>query len=391
MYKMTRIVVVILSLAAAGRANNLTLSFSQNATDNLFQTRFSEKDQLSSLAFSYDKSFQPFSFFTQGKYSYLFRNSEVSYYAQEVGLDYLHAFNEKTAFYASAKLGGAFYRSAFSDFNYLDAGVVAAVKSYLTPASIIKLNYAFDYKNGGYSLFDHHSHLANLSLDRYFASRTTLKAEAGWGYKYFVHPFLASDPAALGYSNYQSGSSRGYGGGRMGWRGGVVVPDGANHGQGIQIASLSGLVAQGLGDKIGIRLSGVRQWTLSGETPFSSIEEFYMVENPSYDLFSWNGHSLSGLLTVEVPWNIQLKMSYTGSRKNFPGIEALDLAGSSLGVLRQDKRSQWEARLEKNFSALSVVLGYAYVENRSNDHLFHWKGHFLSFGVEWNLNWGGAK
>jgi len=391
MKKLTAIVVTIFGLAAALTAEHLTLSFFQNATDNLFQTSFPEKDQLSSMSFSYDKAFQPFSFFTEGQYSYLYRNSEVSYYAQEAGVDYLHAFNEKTAFYASAKAGGALYRAAYSDFNRFNFGAIAAVKSYLTPASIMKLNYTFDYKNYSYSLFDYHSHLVNLSLDRYFESRTTVKAEALLGYKYFIHPFLPSEVVVEETVYSGSGSGMGHGSGRMGWRGGYFRTDGSGQGQGIQIASLSGLVAQGIGDRLGVRLSGVRQWTVSGQNPFSSIEEFYMVENPSYDMYSWNGYGLSGLLTIEAPWNTQLKLGYTQSRKDFPGIEAMDMEGASLGVLRQDHRNQWDARLEKNFPAFSVVLGYSYVDNGSNDPLFDWQGHFLSLGVEWNLNWGGAK
>jgi hypothetical protein len=127
------------------------------------------------------------------------------------------------------------------------------------------------------------------------------------------------------------------------------------------------------------------------ESLFSVIEEFYLVENPSYDLYSWNGHGLSGLLTIEGPWNTQLKMGYTKSLKKFPGIEALDLEGASVGAVRQDRRNQWDARLVKDFSAFSVVLGYSYVDNHSNDRLFDWRGHFLTVGVEWNLNWGAEK
>jgi hypothetical protein len=391
MKKQTAIVVLMFGLAAGSTADTLTLSFFQNATDNLFQTSLPEKDQLSSMAFSYDKPFRPFSFFTEGQYSYLYRNSEVSYYAQDLGLDYLYSFSEKTAFYASAKIGGALYRSAYSDFNYLNFGAIAAVKSYLSPASIVKLNYALNYKDYGYSLFDYHSHLVSLSLDRYFESRTTLKTEAAWGYKYFIHPFLPSAAAVEETVYFGSGNGMGYGSGRMGRRGGYFQASALGRGQGIQVASFSGLIAQGVGDKVGVRISGLRQWTLSGESPFSVIEEFYLVENPSYDQYSWNGYGLSGLLTVEAPWNTQLKMGYTRSLKNFPGIEAMDLEGASLGVLRKDQRNQWDARLERSFSGFSIVLAYSYVDNSSSDPLFKWQGHFLSFGIDWNLNWGGAK
>ncbi len=393
MKKLAVIVGLIIGLTGASAADHLTLSFFQNATNNLFQTTFPEKDQISAVAFSYEKPFRPFAFFTQGQYSYLYRNSDVSYYAQDLGLDYLHAFNEKTALYISAKAGGAFYRSVYSDFNFLNFGAVAAVKSYLTPASIMKWNYGFDYKNYRNSLFDHYSHLTNLSLDRYFESRTTLKGEAAWGYKYFLHPFLPSETVSKDASAAGAGSGMGYGKGRTGRRGGYFLPDtsGQGRGQGIQIASLSGLIAQGVSDRIGIRLSGVRQWTVSGENPFSTIEEFYMVENPSSDMYSWNGYALSGGLTIEGPWNTQLKLGYTKSQKDFPGIEAMDLDGASLGPSRQDRRNQWDARLEKNFRVFSVVLSYSYVDNHSNDPLFKWDGHFLSLGIDWNLNWGETK
>ncbi len=391
MKKLTVTVILIASLAVASAAENLTLSLFQTSTDNLFQTSFPEKDQVSSLSFSFDKSFAPFSFFTEGGYSYLYQNSSVSYYAQDLGLDYLHTFSAKTAFYASAKVGGALYRADYSDFNYLNFGAVGAVKSYLTPASIMKLNTTFNYRTYRYSLFDYYSLLANFSLDKYFASRTTLQAEANWGYKHFVHPF-APEPAPLDEPvDYHRGWRRGSGSGYMSWSDGSVISEAAGPGQGIQISSLSGLIAQGLGDRVGLRLSGLRQWTLSGQNPFSTVAEFYMVENPTYDVFSWNGYALSGQLTVEAPWNTQVKMGYTRSVKEFPGIEAMDLEGVSLGVLRQDTRNQWDIRLEKNFPAFSVFLSYSYIDNFSNDPLFEWKGHFIGVGLEWLLNWGGTK
>jgi hypothetical protein len=390
MKKLTLTVILIMGLAAAAAAENLTLSLFQTSTDNLFQTSFPEKDQVSSLSFSFDKSFAPFSFFTEGGYSYLYQNSSVSYYAQDLGLDYLHAFSEKTAFYASAKVGGALYRSDYSDFNYLNFGVISAVKSYLTPASIMKLNATFNYRGYRYSVFDYYSWLVSFSLDKYFDTRTTLRAEVNWGYKYFVHPFAPEAAAMDGPVEYERGWRRGPGSGYM-WSSDPVTTEAVGPGQGIQISSLSGLIAQGLADRVGLRLSGVRQWTLSGENPFSTVAEFYMVENPTYDVFSWNGYALSGQLTVEAPWNTQVKMGYTRSVKEFPGIEAMDVEGASLGMLRQDTRNQLDARLEKNFPAFSVFLSYSYVNNGSNDPLFNWKGHFLGVGFEWSINWEGTK
>lgn len=396
MRKTAVFLILIAALNSSLKADQLTLGFFQGSTDNLFQTAYPERDQISSLSFSFGKDFRKVSLFADGAYSYLYQNPYISYYSQDLGLDIVYAMNEKTALYAAVKAGGVLYRPDYQDFNYFSIAFLGAVKSYLSGSSILKASYTFDYKNYKDIMFDFISHQVNLSLDRYFETRTTIKAEANWGFKYFLHPFVPVDPDPAepeppegGHSGH--GSGYGQGGGQMGWRTGISKLGSTSRGQGIQILSAGGLIAQGIGNNIGIRISGLRQWTVSGENPFVSISEFYTVENPTYDVFSWNGYVVSGQLTLEAPWNTQLKLGYTGSRKEFPGIEAMNLEGELLAFLRQDKRNQWEVRLEKNFSALSLYLNYSYADNHSNDPLFEWQGHFLSVGVEWNLNWGNGR
>ena len=385
------LIVLVLALTGPGSAQSLSLAFVQHATDNLFQTRYAEKDTVSNLSFSLDQPIRPFSFFTEGGYSYLAKNPGISFYTQEAGLDYLHAAGAKTALYASVKAGGSIYKEDYSDFNYYSLGFIGAMKSYLTPSSILKLTYTMGYKAYAYDKFDFHSHLVNLSVDKYLPSRTTLKAEGTYGYKYFLHPFesetVVIEPPGPGGGG-GSGHGRMKGGGLAGQPGSIIVTNGADEGSGLQIGSISGLVAQGIGDRFGLRLSGIRQWTLSGENPFSSIAEFYMIENPTYDIFSWNGYVFTGEATFEAPWNMQLKLGYTGSVKSFPGIEAMDLEGTSLGTQRQDTRNQWETRLQKDFPAFSLYAFYSYIDNSSNDPLFDWKGHYFGVSVDWRINWG---
>lgn len=159
----------------------------------------------------------------------------------------------------------------------------------------------------------------------------------------------------------------------------------------IQIFSLGGLIAQGLTDSIGLRIAGLKQWNVSGENPFTQIEEYYLVENPSYDRFAWAGWQLEGQITALLPWNIQLKLGYTGSDKRFPGIESIDLEGLDLGQIRKDKRSVWKADMVKNFPTLSIYLSYQLILNRSNDPYYDWTGNFLSVGIEWNYFFGRKK
>lgn len=382
-------VLCFLLLSSSLMADSLSLSFFQNATDNLFQNRYSEADQVSSLNFYLDKDLSRISIFTEGNYSYLFQNTNLAYYVHDLGLDYLHPVDEKSAFYLSFAGRGAFYRSDYSDYNYLALNFFTAFKSYISQTSILNANYSLEYKNFKSSLFDSVSHSLLVSFDKYLQTKTTLKAEMGWGYKYFLHPYLVQEEAPVdGSQFYYRGRGKGSPSGGRRYQYTIQTQ---SEGQSIQVFSLAGLIAQGLGNKVGLNLTGVKQWFLSGENPFTFIEEFYTVENPSYDKFSWSGYQLGSQLTLLAPWNIQLKMEYTMGSKEFPGIESLSLEGESLGVTRKDRRNQAEVRVEKNFPRLTLFLNYSYVANHSNDPFFEWTGHFLSAGIEWNLFIGEGK
>jgi hypothetical protein len=367
-------------------ADSFSLSFSQNMTDNLFQNRFAEKDQLSTFGFYLDKNLSRLSLYAEGSYSYLFENPNLTYFTPDIGIDYLSPINEKSAFYFSLAGRGAFYRSDYSDFNYFSANFFAAFKSYLSQTSIFKSNYSFEYKNYRDSVYDFLSHSLMVSFDKYLQTKTTLKGEMDWGYKHFLHPYVYEEDVPVeGHRYYMRGRGKGnpYGQGPYPYK--TITQTEA---QGIQVLSISGLIAQGLGNSVGLNLSGMRQWVLSGQNSFSYIEEFYAVENPSYDRFSWHGYRLGSQLSFLLPWNIQMKLGYTLYKKEFPGIESLDLEGNPLGVTRKDTRNQIEVKTEKNFPQFSVFLSYSYLSNGSNDLYFDWNGHFFSLGIEWNVSLG---
>jgi hypothetical protein len=392
MKKLHLIVLIMLLTYGALHADSFSLSLSQNMTSNLFQNRYAEKDQLSDLSFYFDKNLGMLSFFAEGKYSYLFENTNLAYYIQDAGIDYIVPLNEKSAFYFSLAGRGTLYRSDFADFNYLAANFFVAFKSYIDQTSILKSNYSMDYKNYRDSVYDFISHSLMISFDKYFQSKTTLKGEMDWGYKYFFDPFLTEDtPVTENSDGYMGTLSQGPRGKAYSTKhdpSDPMNPPAQTNGQGIQVFSLSGLIAQGLGNKVGLRFTGMKQWVLGGQNPFFFIEEFYMVENPSYDRFSWEGYQIGSQLTFLMPWNIQLKLGYTVSQKEFPGIESLDLEGISLGITRKDKRKQIDVRVEKNFARFSVFASYFYVDNSSNDLYFDWNGHFFSVGFEWNIPLG---
>jgi hypothetical protein len=451
------------------RADMLTLFFNQKTTDNLFQTAFSESDHVSSMGFSLDKDLGGISLFAEGSLSYLYENPDLTFYTQDLGLDHVWVVGKKSGLYVSLTGRGAFYRSDFSDFNYGALNAYGAFKSYLSPTSILKADYALILRDYRWSQFDYVSQAVNVTLDKFFQSRTTLKAGLGWGFKHYFHPYSeeaappadeniiqdmnqgkdlvqvlgngsgpeldqrngpgmdqgtgpgsdqgtgpgkdqGTDPGSGPGSDQGTGSGsgsdmnqgqgpssgpgmdRGMGAGRPVGSDSLVfsLPQagGQQGSQGMHTLALSTLIAQGIGDRMGVRITGVKQWPLSGENPFMYVWEFYMVENPFYDRFSWAGHELGAQVTYLLPGDIQAQLGYGFSQKEFPGVEVLGEDGNATGMGREDSRHHWQVRFSKDFFRFSLMLTYNFINNGSNDPLFDWQGNFLALGVEWNVFFG---
>jgi hypothetical protein len=375
-------------------SDTISLSLFQNVTDNLFQNTYAETEHLSNLSFSIDKNFARLSIFAFGEYSHLYENSDIAYYSQDLGLDYIQTLGEKSALYFSLMGRGYFYKSDYSDYNYISVSGYVALKSYLSQTSILKSNYTLEYKDYKTSIFNCVSHSLYASVDKYFPTKTTVKAEMGWGYKNFFEPYqTVNTEAPTEMPSFQGGKGRG----KHAGMGNVYDPLNApvstqeEGGEGIQIFSAGALLAQGIGDKIGINLTGMKQWVLSGENPFDSVEEFYMVENPSYDRFSWSGIQIGSQVSFLLPWNVDMKVDFKYTDKEFPGIDSLNLDGEPIGITRNDQRNQLGVMVKKNFATITMFLSYSYVINRSNDPYYDWEGNSLTVGFTWDHFYGGGK
>ncbi|MGZ5514230.1 MAG: hypothetical protein ACXW2O_03865, partial [Candidatus Aminicenantales bacterium] len=337
-------VVPLLALAALPAwGGTVYMTFNQHATQNLFQTRDAVSDRISGFSLAIDQDLSALSLLARVEYSAFQETSGLSSFAADIGLDYLAPSGRKSAFYFAAGGAGQFYRQTYGSFSSLGANLLGAFKTYLAPSSILKLHWQGQYSVYRDSLFDFLSHKVSLSIDKYFPSQTTLKADAEWGYKYFLHPFLpeltlepavsesmtaltggsgTGGPAETGLG----GSAAGAGWGGQHYQGGEgFVPrySSTGGGAGIGHVSVSLLAAQGIGDVIGLSASALRQWTVAGQNPFVSVEEFYFVQNPSADSFSWEGDQLTGRISLNIPWDIILKTGYTYSDKTYPGVESM--------------------------------------------------------------------
>ncbi len=381
--------ILLLASAVMAGADTFSLSINQHEAKNVFQTSTPVSDRISSFGLFYGKDSGGLSLMSEAHYSLFHQNTALSFGDVSFGFDYIKPASTKSAFYLAARGSGNLYRESYRAFSSLAFDLAGAFKTYLAPTSILNLQWRGDYWSFRDPLFDFMSQVLSLSLDKFFQSRTTVKVEAGWKVKYFLHPYLSTPPEPLALLSSGAGGSMGDGGTRyQGGSGFVPRYNPAGGGAGIGNASLGLLLAQGLGERVGLSLSGLKQWNLSGENPFLSIEEFYFVQNPSSDDFSWEGWTASAVVSAALPGDFELKIGYTYADKEYPGVEVISAEGEPTGFIRNDRRELLEGRLEKSFPRLTLFLAYSRVVSRSNDPLFEWRSPFLQGGIEWSFTVG---
>ncbi len=398
-----RLAPLLLFAALPAWSGTVHLSFDQHATQNLFQTRDAVSERISAFSLAVEQDISALSLLADVSYSAFSQTAGLSFFSADLGADVLVPSGAKSAFYFAAGGEGAFYSRDYAAFSAFGGHLLGAYKTYLSPSSILKVQWQGACASYRDRLFDFVSHVASLSVDKYFPSRTTFKVDAEYGYKYFLHPFLTEPvaaptellvgaPAPLAAGGYGSGmgggsgSGSGWGGQRYeGGSGFIPRVDPAGGGAGIGHVSVSGLAAQGLGDVVGLSVSALKQWIVAGENPFLSVEEFYLVANPSADAFSWEGIQMNARITMSLPWSVELKSGYTYADRTYPGVESMGLDGLPLGIVRNDVRHLFEARLEKDFRRLKLFAAYSYVKNGSTDPLFDWAGGSVMGGLQWDL------
>lgn len=405
-------------LAGYSRGSTVQFSLSHNATSNIFQSYQPLSDQLTSASLYFGSDSQSIALYGDFNLSYLYKYCGLSSLAGKLGADYLVPAGARSAFYLALEGEAVLFRSLYDYFNHGTIRFLANFKSYLDSSTILRLDTITQLRDYKYSIFDYFSGNASLSLDHYFSSRTTVKLEAGYGYKLYFHPGTitttgetetplttaatasTSGLSTLGHSSpyllplaAMQGGPGGHGGpgenyemgGSYSLRGIPYQTTYFTGSKSIQVFSVGGLLAQGLGDRLGLSLSALQQWNLKGDNPFASSDELFMVENPTYDQFSWEGYSLRAKLTAVLSDNLNSEFQYDYFSRKFPGLDSLDLEGNSLGVTREDTRHQFSARLQLDLSRVSFFINYAYVKNSSSDPWFSWSGNVISGGLTWNL------
>lgn len=370
------------------RAGFFYLILNQHSTSNLFQDSAPVTENISYFSLALDSGGQSFSWLADLSFSYFDRNRSLCFLSGGLGFDYVKSVGKRSAVYLYFGVTGSDFREEYEPFSSLGFKAAGAFKSYITQTSILNTGWSGEYRSFRDSLFDYLGINLQATIDKYLKTRTTLKGGLFWGYKYFLHPFMTdsgqtSTPASPGLEVSRPARPRYIGGHGFVPR---YTQDGGGAGLGYLAASF--LVSQSLGYTAGINAFVHRQWNISGGSPFLSVEEFYYVANPTTDEYSWEGWKMGGRLTLELPWDIEMKMGYTGLEKIFPGVESMALDGTSLGLTRRDTRDLFEGRLEKLFRRFSLFFAFAYINNRSTDPHFNWKAPSFQAGFQWNIPFG---
>ncbi|HOE13683.1 MAG TPA: hypothetical protein PLL62_03615 [Candidatus Saccharicenans sp.] len=400
------------------QAGTVQFSLVQHSTTNIFQTYQPVSDWLTAGNLSFGGDSSSLSLYGGLDFNYLYKYSGLSSIGGQLGVDYLIPAGSKSAFYLAAEGQGVLFRDLYNNFNHAGLKLIASFKSYLTPATVLRLESQSTYRRYQLGIFDYFSEMVNLSLDHYFKTRTTVKVEASYGYKYFYHPgeiaLIEEETTPVAtissstsvHSRSSINQAAGFFVAQQGGPGGGHGHPADNYKQGgsyslrgipyqtvyytdqrsIQMVTVSGLLAQGLGDRVGLSLGGMKQWNLKGENPFSASDEYYSVENPTSDLFSWQGTGLKVKLTASLTDRLQAEIQYDYLNREFPGLESLDLEGVSLGVIREDRRHQLSTLVQLDLARVSFFVSYSYISNASNDPWFDWSGNFISGGLKWNLS-----
>ncbi|MFT5367501.1 MAG: hypothetical protein ACI8V2_002462 [Candidatus Latescibacterota bacterium] len=224
-------------------------------------------------------------------------------------------------------------QSVYDIYDYLGSTGYVQGKWYVEKSTMLKLGYHLDwrsYKNLDVSRYVDHNFSAQVN--RFLPSRTTLQADAQFGYKL-----------------RDSAESQ------------VVL--------GLQ-------VAQSLTRNTGLSLRyQARMNTTAQQDALSAILRAFTDEDVLNSRYDYGGHRLTAKLTQQLPAQARLIAEGGYEMRSYTDEFALDLDGYLLpGVdLRRDRSSFFDVDLELPLTQkLTTALGYSFMNMRSNDVYYNY-------------------
>ena len=328
-------------------------------------------------------------FFYRGSFILFAQYDERNYHAHRGGLALSRRLGENGdvlnfGLNAGLRANGELY----DYYNFKEVSAYGNVKWYAGVASIVQLGYklrARSYDNlpeltyAEHTLFGRYTH--------FLPTKTTVMLEANLGRKQYRQTLTQSGtfPGSEdgGYGRHRGGM------GHMGRGLGDMHAD-----TGTQ-AAVSQLVAQLRLAQSLTSTTGLSVDLLLRRNPGDGIRYLagqvsgYTTEDELFDdRYGYESEELAGTLTQLLPWNLTLKAGFEARWKDYVNRPALDLNGEPLptGELRRDRQVFGWLTLSKSFDLhhnryLDFIATFDWVDNRSNDPYYAYRGSVVSVGV----------
>jgi hypothetical protein len=146
-------------------------------------------------------------------------------------------------------------------------------------------------------------------------------------------------------------------------------------------------IAQGLGFKTGIVAEFLYRKNLAllqGMQAIGASE--WALEQTDEDFF-WQGTRFSAGIKTESIMDLEVSLDLSFSKKQYQGIDALDLDGVPIQPLafRSDSLMQAFLRISKRFGSVGFFIAGSYRKNHSNDLYFQYDFFTISGGVDLSI------
>lgn len=305
------------------------------------------------------------------------------------GASFFKVFSPRTSLFVSPEFSLTRYGDSVSFLDTAVPGIAIGVKHALSERIFSRVGLGFRYSNYlNEDSYDRFRLATFLELSTFFPTQTTLRFTLGMNYLLFPHIDAASAratgfPPPLG-AGYDAPPDH-----RPSHSSSPISP--SNSESIVDLALLQPHVivrlAQGLGFKTGIVAEIMYR---KNRDPLQGIQALaaseWTLEQTDEDFF-WQGTRFSAGIKTESLLGLEIAVDLAFFKKEYPGIEALDLDGIPIQPLsyRSDSLAQANAHIAKKLGTFSLYVNAGYRQNKSNDLYFQYDLYTIAGGVEFSI------
>jgi len=354
------------------------LDYAAGLDDNIYLSRDKAGDLINDVELSLEYTLKDTAttFFYDVDYLAYSRYNERNILLNKAGIRYTNDFGEEKQnwIYLGSYVTHRYNTDEYFYYDFLQSYSYANFRFRLDK-TFLRAGYNFRYRRYGNIMeLTNYQHYAFFQLSRSFRTRTTLLAEADWGFKSFYS------------STVTTTTPTGNGSGPGGSIENTVTEE--------QIPSMSHLIvlfriAQSLHDRVGIYVQYRGQFSMNDDSWINS-DSFYQDEELFDDPFSYTSNGVSSRLTVILPGSLSMRAGGGINLKDYISEKSYTDAENypASGALRRDVRSNAYIQISKTWdlkpawiTSVNPYLNYSYVNNQSNSYWYDYNYNYLTLGV----------